>query len=83
MAASHAAGVAIPLSACHVDEAPCPDRVPRWLRAWAVLTACAALPLVTLGAEVTTKQVGMVDQKGFRRPGTCSPCPATSFPWAC
>jgi heme A synthase len=35
---------------------------------WAVLTGCAALPLVTLGAEVTTKQVGMVDSKGFRAP---------------
>src|SRR5437773_781241 len=42
--------------------------VPRWLRAWAVLTVLAALPLVTLGAEVTTKKVGMVDPKGFRSP---------------
>jgi cytochrome c oxidase assembly protein subunit 15 len=42
--------------------------VARWLHAWAVLTALAALPLVTLGAEVTTKQVGMVDPQGFRSP---------------
>jgi cytochrome c oxidase assembly protein subunit 15 len=33
-----------------------------------VLTACAALPLVTLGAEVTTRGVGMVDSQGFRAP---------------
>jgi cytochrome c oxidase assembly protein subunit 15 len=42
------------------------DKVPAWLRGWAVLTACAALPLVTLGAEVTTKQVGMADPSGYR-----------------
>jgi cytochrome c oxidase assembly protein subunit 15 len=42
--------------------------VPCWLRAWAWLAAIAALPLVTLGAEVTTKSVGMVDPKGFRAP---------------
>jgi cytochrome c oxidase assembly protein subunit 15 len=41
---------------------------PRWLHGWAVLTVVAALPLVTLGAEVTTKQVGMVDPQGFRAP---------------
>jgi heme A synthase len=33
-----------------------------------VLTLCLALPLVTLGAEVTTKKVGMVDPQGFRAP---------------
>jgi hypothetical protein len=33
-----------------------------------VLTVCAVLPLVTLGAEVTTKQVGMADREGFRLP---------------
>jgi cytochrome c oxidase assembly protein subunit 15 len=42
--------------------------VPRWLHVWSVLTALAALPLVTLGAEVTTKNVGMIDHKGFREP---------------
>lgn len=35
----------------------------RWLHYWALLTVCATLPLLTLGAEVTTKQVGMVDQE--------------------
>jgi cytochrome c oxidase assembly protein subunit 15 len=33
-----------------------------------VLTVCATLPLLLLGAEVTTKQAGMVDQEGFRPP---------------
>lgn len=41
---------------------------PRWLRALAVLTVLAALPLVSLGAVVTTKKVGMVDPVGFRTP---------------
>jgi cytochrome c oxidase assembly protein subunit 15 len=43
-------------------------RTPRWLHAVAVLTAVFALPLLFLGAEVTTKQVGMVDQEGLRQP---------------
>jgi cytochrome c oxidase assembly protein subunit 15 len=34
----------------------------------AVLTVCAAVPLLLLGAEVTTKKVGMVDPVGFREP---------------
>jgi cytochrome c oxidase assembly protein subunit 15 len=42
--------------------------VPAWLRAWAVLTVLAAIPLAILGAEVTTKGVGMVDPVGFRSP---------------
>jgi cytochrome c oxidase assembly protein subunit 15 len=33
-----------------------------------VLTVCATVPLLLLGAEVTTKQVGMVDPVGFRAP---------------
>jgi cytochrome c oxidase assembly protein subunit 15 len=33
-----------------------------------VLTVCATLPLLLLGAEVTTLQVGMVDPVGFREP---------------
>jgi cytochrome c oxidase assembly protein subunit 15 len=41
---------------------------PRWLHWWAVLTVCAACPLLLLGAEVTTKGVGMVDPRGFRAP---------------
>src|SRR4051794_700995 len=57
-------GHLVTLSPCH----PVIGKVPRWLHAWAVLTALAALPLVTLGAEVTTKQVGMVDPQGFRAP---------------
>ncbi|HEV3257988.1 MAG TPA: COX15/CtaA family protein [Gemmataceae bacterium] len=40
----------------------------RWLHYWAVLTVCATFPLLLLGAEVTTKQVGMVDPQGFRLP---------------
>jgi heme A synthase len=40
----------------------------RWLHRLAVLTVCCALPLLFLGAEVTTKKVGMVDQQGFRSP---------------
>jgi heme A synthase len=48
---------------------PSPPPVPRWLRVWAVLTALSALvPLALLGAETTTKGVGMVDPKGFRTP---------------
>jgi len=35
---------------------------------WAILTACLALPLVALGAEVTTKQVGMADTTSVREP---------------
>ncbi len=42
--------------------------VPRWLHGWAVVTALAALPLVALGAEVTTKQVGMADRQAVREP---------------
>jgi cytochrome c oxidase assembly protein subunit 15 len=42
--------------------------VPRWLHGWAILTVCAALPLIALGAEVTTKQVGMADKEPLRHP---------------
>ncbi|HTU89037.1 MAG TPA: COX15/CtaA family protein [Gemmataceae bacterium] len=34
---------------------------PRWLHAWSVLTAGATVALLVLGAEVTTKKVGMAD----------------------
>lgn len=47
---------------------PRPEPVPLWLRAWAVLTVLTALPLVLLGAEVTTKRFGMADEEGFRAP---------------
>jgi cytochrome c oxidase assembly protein subunit 15 len=42
--------------------------VPRWLHGWAILTAVTALPLIALGAEVTTKQVGMADRQAVREP---------------
>jgi cytochrome c oxidase assembly protein subunit 15 len=50
------------------EEAQQVGDTPRWLHAWAVVTVCATLPLLLLGAEVTTKQVGMVDPQGFRAP---------------
>jgi heme a synthase len=56
----------VTLSPCHPSLSS--GQVPAWLRVWSVLTACAALPLVSLGAEVTTAKVGMVDRKGFRAP---------------
>ncbi len=40
----------------------------RWLHAWAILTVLAALPLLFLGAEVTTKGVGLADPVGYRHP---------------
>jgi cytochrome c oxidase assembly protein subunit 15 len=42
--------------------------VPRWLRFWTWLTVCAALPLALLGAETTTRGVGMADQVSLRSP---------------
>jgi cytochrome c oxidase assembly protein subunit 15 len=51
-----------------VSTLPASIRTPRWLHAVAVLTALMAMPLLFLGAEVTTKQVGMVDQQGLRQP---------------
>jgi cytochrome c oxidase assembly protein subunit 15 len=50
------------------DSGPLTTDYRRGLHWWAVLTACAALPLVLLGAEVTTRQVGMADEVGFRTP---------------
>jgi cytochrome c oxidase assembly protein subunit 15 len=47
---------------------PKPLALPRWLHPWAVLTVVATLPLLLLGAEVTTKGVGMVDERGLRAP---------------
>ncbi len=41
---------------------------PRWLHVLAVLTVVAALPLVILGAEVTSKGAGMSDPVGYRHP---------------
>ena len=55
-----------------IDEntAPIPESAhcPRWLNVWAIITVLATFPLLTLGAEVTTKGVGMVDPVGFRAP---------------
>ncbi len=47
---------------------PCCPHPPRWLHLLALFTVCATLPLLLLGAEVTTKQVGMVDDVGLRTP---------------
>lgn len=41
---------------------------PLGLRIWAWITVLLTFPLLTLGAEVTTKKVGMVDKVGFRAP---------------
>jgi heme A synthase len=41
---------------------------PRWLHALAVLTVLLTLPLLFLGAGVTSHGVGMVDPQGFRTP---------------
>ncbi len=47
---------------------PAPPGFSRWPHLWAVLTVCAALPLLFLGAEVTTKGYQLADPKGFRWP---------------
>lgn len=43
---------------------------PRWLHYWAIFTVCATMPLLLLGAHVTTlgKEVAEVDAEGFRTP---------------
>lgn len=45
-----------------------PPPVPRWLRFMAWLTVVVALPLVLLGAETTTRGVGMADTVSLRTP---------------
>jgi len=45
-----------------------PPSTAPWLHFLALGTACAALPLLFLGAEVTTKQVGMADQRALVHP---------------
>src|ERR1700732_3401404 len=46
-----------------------PEKVaPPWLHWWALLTLVAAVPLLFLGAEVTTMGAGMVDAQGLRSP---------------
>src|SRR4051794_5981383 len=42
--------------------------MPRIVHCWALLTVIAALPLLFLGAEVTTMGAGMVDERGLRSP---------------
>jgi heme A synthase len=43
-------------------------RPPHWLHWCSVLTVCAAVPLLTLGAFVTSMGVGMADQRGLVNP---------------
>ncbi|MBI3823186.1 MAG: COX15/CtaA family protein [Planctomycetes bacterium] len=49
------------------DSSPT-SAAPRWLHALAVLTVLFTLPLLFLGAGVTSHGVGMVDPQGFRPP---------------
>src|SRR5437879_1966640 len=45
-----------------------PEVVPRWLRICATVTVCLAVPLLTLGAFVTSMGVGMADQRAVVNP---------------
>lgn len=45
-----------------------PTPLPGWVRALAALTAVAALPVMLLGAQVTSMDVGMVDPVPIRAP---------------
>ena len=54
--------------------------VPRWIHIWALLTLCAALPLVLLGAEVTTQQAGMVDAEACGTPWHLFTVPLSEMP---
>jgi cytochrome c oxidase assembly protein subunit 15 len=51
-----------------VQSRPRPGATPLWIHVLAVLTVLATLPLLSLGAQVTTLKVGMVDPRGFRWP---------------
>src|SRR5436190_17971839 len=51
------------------DSLPTPVP-PRWLHGLAVLTVLFTLPLLFLGAGVTSHGAGMVDPEGFRPPWT-------------
>ena len=44
-----------------IDTADTPRPVPRWLHAWAILTACVTVVLLVLGQLVTTFRAGMAD----------------------
>jgi cytochrome c oxidase assembly protein subunit 15 len=50
-----------------IHDQSTPDS-PRWLHALAVLTVLLTLPLLFLGAGVTSHGVGMADPRGFRWP---------------
>ena len=50
------------------SEIPDTPVCPRWLHGLAVLTALLTLPLLFLGAGVTSHGVGMIDPQGFRPP---------------
>jgi heme A synthase len=45
-----------------------PSVPPRWLHGLALLTVLFTVPLLFLGASVTSHDVGMVDARGFRPP---------------
>jgi heme A synthase len=47
---------------------PTTQNSPRWLNVWAVVTVLATVPLLLLGAEVTSRGVGMADQVPLRTP---------------
>jgi len=47
---------------------PTTPTTPRWLTVWAVVAVLATLPLLLLGAEVTSRDVGMADQVPLRTP---------------
>ena len=52
-------------------ETPEPRPTPRWLHAWAIVTALVAFAPLYLGTEVTNKGAGMIDPDGwshFREP---------------
>jgi heme A synthase len=51
-----------------ITTAPVPAGPPRWLHVCAVLTVVGTLLMMVLGAEVTTKKVGMIDPAGLRSP---------------
>jgi cytochrome c oxidase assembly protein subunit 15 len=51
-----------------ITSASVPATTPRWLHVCAVLTVVGTLLMMVLGAEVTTKKVGMIDPAGLRSP---------------
>jgi cytochrome c oxidase assembly protein subunit 15 len=56
-----------PTDSLSLDESLQPDvpLTPRWLHWWAIATVLLTLPLLFLGAEVTTHDDGMRDRDGF------------------